>query len=384
MNRNDEALDDRLDDLVARYSDELEAGQSPDRRAYLEELPAELRPGLERCLKMIEAGSARAPSAARPLAPGLRLDHYELVRELGRGGMALVWLAKDLELSRPVALKILRPGLALEQKHADRFRREAKGDEDPALSLTGDPLGTPYYMSPEQAYVLGAGPVDHRTDVYSFGVTLFEALTGERPFRGDSFLEVIEAIRSTIPPSARALAPGCSRNAAALVAHAMQRERDDRYATVQDLHDDLVALSEDRPTVALQEGGGAWRRLWLRLMSSGLPYEYRSPRTFLGLPLVHVITGRRLRGQRLRVAKGWIAIGDIAYGGFASGISVGAVAIGGMAFGYAAMGGWARGYYAAGGYPRGEYILGDQHQDPEAQLFFNETLPAFFGLDWLF
>lgn len=100
------------------------------------------------------------------------------------------------------------------------------------------------------------------------------------------------------------------------------------------------------------------RRLWMNLglMSSGIPYEYRSPRTFLGLPLVHVITGPRRRGQPWR----WLAVG------------------------YAALGGMARGYYAAGGSPKGKFILSDHQEDPEAVQFFNETLPSLFGLDWLF
>ena len=114
---------DLLDRIVAEYSDELAAGRTPDRASYLGRVEPGERPGLERCLKMIEAGMARVPSGVA-LVPGLQLDQYELVREIGRGGMALVWLANDRELKRPVALKILRPGLALEERHADRFHRE--------------------------------------------------------------------------------------------------------------------------------------------------------------------------------------------------------------------------------------------------------------------
>src|SRR5262245_50148552 len=118
-------LDDRLDRLVGEYSDLVAAGRGPSKQAFLERVPAEARAGLERCLKMIDAGLASAPGAALPLAPGLALGRYRLVRELGRGGMALVWLAQDTGLARPVALKLLRPGLALERAHVDRFRREA-------------------------------------------------------------------------------------------------------------------------------------------------------------------------------------------------------------------------------------------------------------------
>ena len=535
-----DSLDDQVDVLVAEFADALSAGSRPGRAAFLARVPPRARPGLERVLKMIEAGMARPPSAARPLAPGLELDQYELVSEIGRGGMALVWLARDGKLRRPVALKLLRPGLALDQRHVDRFQREAlaiaslrhphivqiygvgessgyhwlvmeyvegpslatvldalpedrprtaddlaraagipalagsgrtyeqafaqlvapvaealaiahanglvhrdvkpsnilihrdgraviadfglaKGDDDPALSLTGEGLGTPYYMSPEQAYLTGK-VVDHRTDVYSLGVTLYEALSGRRPFRGQGFLEVIEAIRSTIPPPLRSVARGCSKDAAAVVRRAMAREPADRYANAEALHADLVALSEGRTTAACQDEGGRLRRGWaqLRRGRSSWPSEYRSETTFLGLPLVHVVTGRRLPGSPRRVAKGWLAVGDtaigalafgeIAIGGLAcggialgvlgwggiavglgvfggigvgvvsfAGLSLGRLAIGGIAAGYAAIGGIAFGHYAAGGLPHGEHIIGDQHVDPAAEEFFDELFGSLGG-----
>ena len=539
---NDRSLDDLLDALVARYSDDLEAGVARPRGEYLAEVPADARPGLERCLKMIESGTAQTPAAGQPLVPGLRIDHYELVRELGRGGMALVWLARDTELDRAVALKVLRPGLALERRHADRFRREAlaiarlkhphivqihgageaygyhylamefvegpslatvlealptdreptaenlaratgipslgmtsmgyeqavahllapvaealeaahhvglvhrdmkpsnvlihrdgravladfglaKGDDDPALSLTGDALGTPYYMSPEQAYVTGQ-TVDHRTDIYSLGVTLYEALAGVRPFGGNTFLEVIEAIRSTQPPAIKAVAPRCTRNASAVVRKAMARQPKDRYESAAAMRDDLVAIAEDRSSEAMRSGGGFFRRAWteFRLATSGFPYEYRSARTFLGLPLVHVISGRRLPGQKMRVAKGWFATGDIAIGGIAcgafafggitwgaiaggvftwagiglgaftcaglgiglfafAGIAIGWLAMGGIAIGYGALGGLAYGHYAAGGSPHGEHVIREGQADPEAEAFFDNIWEGL--ADWM-
>jgi serine/threonine-protein kinase len=120
-----ERLDDLLDHIVAEYSDALAAGRSPSRRDYLERVDPAARPGLERCLKMIESGLAAVPAGLLPLVPNMQFGRYLLRREIGRGGMAIVWLALDTELQRPVALKMLRPGLALEGKHTDRFRREA-------------------------------------------------------------------------------------------------------------------------------------------------------------------------------------------------------------------------------------------------------------------
>ncbi len=537
---NDPSLDDVLDTLVSEYSDAIATGQQPRHRDVLGRVPAPVRPGLERVLKMIDAGLARPAATSAALVPGAAFDQYRLERELGRGGMAVVWLAHDTALRRPVALKILRPGLAVDPRHVDRFEREAlaiaslrhphvvqihgvgeshghhwlameyvegpslatvlqalpndrprtaddlaraagiaslasrtrdyeqavatllapavdalsaahahglvhrdvkpsnilihgdgravlvdfglaKADADPALSLTGEGLGTPYYMSPEQAHLTGV-EVDHRTDIYSFGVTLYEALAGVRPFRGGSFLEVIESIRRTVPPSIRALARERSADAAAVVRRAMAHAPEERYATAIALRDDLEALAEGRATKARAEQGGPLRRLWagMRSMSRGQGTDYRSATTVLGLPLVHFVGGPRLPGVPARIAKGWLACGETAYGGIALGrVAVGGIACGGVACGlvswgglaagllssgglalgavtfagiglawvatggvvagYVAVGGMARGHWAAGGMAKGEYVVTDRRVDPEAELFFEELFGSVSG-----
>jgi len=540
--RAEPGLDDRLDALVAEYSDRVAAGRPPERGPYLARVPAEARAGLERCLKMIDAGLATAPGALA-LAPGLVLGRYELLRELGRGGMALVWLARDRELRRPVALKILRPGLALEASHVDRFRREAlaiarlrhpnivqihdvgtergfhylamefvegpslarvlealgrerwsaeelaraaaipalgrrersleqalaallapvaealaaahaagvvhrdvkpsnillradgtpviadfglaKSDGDPALSMTGDTLGTPYYMSPEQAW-LSHLSVDHRTDVYSLGVVLFEALARERPFEGRNVLEVFEKIRTALPPGLRTLERRASRDAEAVVEQCMARSADGRYADARALAEDLGALAEGRPTAARARLGGGLRRAWSQfgLWRSGVPYEYRSHRTWLGLPLVHVISGPRQPGQPRRMARGWfasstdvavgviaggrVAIGVIACGGVSlgllfswgglalgallsfggisiaafpfGGVAAGYLAFGGVALGYGAVGGFARGVYAMGGDAAGQHVITEGARTLDEHEFFEGVLG--FDLPW--
>jgi len=528
----EDPLEELLDRLVAEYSDRLAAGRPPDRASFLARVPEEHRGALERSLGMIELGFASAPARARPLGPGVALDGYRIVRELGRGGMAVVYLAEQAELQRRGALKVLRPALALEQRHVDRFRREAlaiarldhahivaihsvgealghpylamehvdgptladvlralperrpwtaddlaraagiaalgagvasyraavarllsqvasalaaahgvgivhrdvkpsnvllrrdgtavvgdfglaKGDGDPGLSLTGDAIGTPWYMSPEQAQVIET-PIDHRTDVYSLGVTLYEALAGRRPYEGRTALAVLEAIRTAVPRALRAVSPETDAEADAVVRRAMARTPDQRYASMEALGRDLAALARGEPTRARADEGGPLRRALHRLAAwhTGATGEYRSPATLLGLPLVHVHFGRRPRGKWLRVARGWIAVGDVALGGVTlgglslglvslgslaigglalgglgiglvgvGGLAAGALAIGGAAAGYVALGGAALGHYAIGGEASGTHVVSERVRDPVAVEWFQSNLGWL--LEWI-
>jgi hypothetical protein len=133
-------------------------------------------------------------------------------------------------------------------------------------------------------------------------------------------------------------------------------------------------------------------------------YEYRSEREFLGLPLVHIVSGRGVDPATggIRVAKGIIAVGPIAvgvlalgglsfgvlsFGGLAVGLialgggAVGALlALGGMAIGLVAIGGGAIGYYALGGGVLGVHALGGNAQDPNAIEFFRRWLGRRLGV----
>jgi len=106
------------------------------------------------------------------------------------------------------------------------------------LTLTGDLLGTVRYMSPELTLARRA-PVDHRTDVYSLGVTLYEALTLERAFRGDDPGRMIRAIRVEEPPAVRRGNSAVPPDLETIVRKAMAKVPADRYASAQEMADDL-------------------------------------------------------------------------------------------------------------------------------------------------
>ena len=88
-------------------------------------------------------------------------------------------------------------------------------------------LGTPLYMSPEQA--LRGSDLDARVDIYAMGVVLFEMLAGRPPFDSANVAEVLRAIVTEPPPSLAALAPQAPPELVAVVEKAMSKERDDRF-----------------------------------------------------------------------------------------------------------------------------------------------------------
>jgi serine/threonine-protein kinase len=119
----------------------------------------------------------------------------------------------------------------------------------PRLTQTGMVIGTPLYMSPEQAS--GEEDLDHRIDVYALGTVLYEALTGEVPFHGPNYLSIISQIlsREPRPPSEVRPELGITPDLENVVLRAMAKSRDDRYPTMAELDGDLARI----------EGGGSVR-----------------------------------------------------------------------------------------------------------------------------
>jgi serine/threonine-protein kinase len=120
-------------------------------------------------------------------------------------------------------------------------------DSDLRLTATGMVLGTPLYMAPEQAR--GSDDLDHRVDVYSLGVIMYEALTGEVPFRANNYLGVISQVLSAevVPP--RVLRPELSISPAlnTVVLRAMQRDLAQRYPSMEVLAADLERIAAGKP-----------------------------------------------------------------------------------------------------------------------------------------
>jgi WD40 repeat protein/tRNA A-37 threonylcarbamoyl transferase component Bud32 len=288
---------------------------------------------------------APANRGASPPPPGQAFGKYTLVRELGRGGMGVVYEAIDTTLSRHVALKMVRTDPLDDPERArmeeDRFLREAQLSanlekhphivtvfeagvidgrrflamelihgrpmndwkrlpestlrdqvallRDAALAVhhahengvihrdlkpgnilvdaknkphitdfglakamaqgagvsltsTGMMVGTPTYMSPEQAQALKT--VDRRTDVYALGVMLYESLTGQTPFSGETAIELLmNMVRNPVPPPSTVVDTKLLKNLdkaiEAICLKALAKDPDERYSTGRELAEDL-------------------------------------------------------------------------------------------------------------------------------------------------
>ena len=134
-------------------------------------------------------------------------------------------------------VKVLDFGLAKPTTTTD----EADLSELRTLSIAREGLvvGTPYYMSPEQA--LGQ-KVDQRSDIFSFGVMLYEMATGERPFKGSSSIELLSAVLKDDPPSVTQLRPEMPRHLARVIRRCLEKDLNDRYQTARDVLKELRDL----------------------------------------------------------------------------------------------------------------------------------------------
>ena len=122
-----------------------------------------------------------------------------------------------------------------------------------AVTVTGSFLGTPRYMSPEQI-AGGHDKVDHRCDVYSLGVTLYELLTLEPPFDGDTQQQVIGQILSRDPRPPRQIDPRIPADLETICGKAMEKDANRRYASAGELAEDLRRYLDGRVIIAKPAG----------------------------------------------------------------------------------------------------------------------------------
>jgi serine/threonine protein kinase len=129
------------------------------------------------------------------------------------------------------------------------------GDEKVShKTRTGSVMGTPFYMAPEQCE--GKASIDHRADVYSLGVILFEMLTGKVPFGGEGYGEIIVKHITMPPPSVRSIVPNLSPALDLILFRALAKDREERFQTMADFREalrDPDAYAPSAPLVGIPD-----------------------------------------------------------------------------------------------------------------------------------
>ena len=125
----------------------------------------------------------------------------------------------------------------------------ARIEEVAGLTMTGQVIGTPGYLSPEQARG-DLRAVDRRTDVFSLGVILYELLGETRPFTGDSNVETLVNLMEADPPALRSIKPGIPKDLETVVMTCLEKEPERRYPSARALADDLGRFLDGEPVEA--------------------------------------------------------------------------------------------------------------------------------------
>lgn len=180
---------------------------------------------LQRCVRLPLADTARI---LIQLSKGLRRAHENglVHRDLKPANLFLAAFEDD------EILKILDFGIAKETTPL------LSGD----ITQSGQVLGSPYYMSPEQ--IRGAKDLDHRSDIWAVGVIVFRMVTGQLPFQGQVMGEVLARIVAEAPPRATELAPDLPHTLDAFFEKALARNPADRYASVRDLVEAFLRIAD--------------------------------------------------------------------------------------------------------------------------------------------
>ncbi len=153
----------------------------------------------------------------------------------------------NVMLDREGRVKVLDFGLA---KLSEREPESTDGRSDPSLAATLDQpltragmiIGTTLYMSPEQ---LTGGPIDHRTDIFSLGVVLYEMVAGRRPFRGASSAELSSSILRDPPPPLPESRIDLPRHLLRIIHHCLEKDPARRYQSALDVRNELEALRRE-------------------------------------------------------------------------------------------------------------------------------------------
>ncbi len=160
----------------------------------------------------------------------------------------------------------------------------AKAATDHSLTVTGNLIGSLYYMSPEQ---VRAEAIDHRSDLYSVGVVLYQMATGRKPFEGDSEYKIMQAQVEHVPPPPSAIDATVPERLSQIILRALAKDRNERFQTGEEFREALrqVAGSLQEGASAREGEIGATRMMGAALHAPAVPREAQEASTAPREPL---------------------------------------------------------------------------------------------------
>jgi serine/threonine protein kinase/tetratricopeptide (TPR) repeat protein len=165
-------------------------------------------------------------------------------------------------------IKVLDFGLAKLSK--DSLPASEDTPFEDSLTAVGVVPGTAVYMAPEQAR---GEDLDPRSDIFSFGVVLYEAATGKKPFRGSNVVTTLDAMLHQKPAAPRSLNPALPPELEAIIGKAMEKERSQRYQTATQIKTDLRQLKKVVESGPVKTGSRELPRVVTSTFSAATPWQ---------------------------------------------------------------------------------------------------------------
>jgi TolB-like protein/tRNA A-37 threonylcarbamoyl transferase component Bud32/Flp pilus assembly protein TadD len=153
-------------------------------------------------------------------------------------------------------IKVLDFGLAklIEDPEASDLEATAFPTQATELTAEGMVMGTAPYMSPEQ---VEGRAMDHRTDIFSLGIVLYEMATGRRPFAGDTSAALVSSILRDSPPTVTEINESLPRHLARIIQHCLEKDPEARYQSAKDVRNELRSLRREVDSGTVTTGSGA-------------------------------------------------------------------------------------------------------------------------------